>query len=51
MCRHVDNLKISHRDEAIVSDFAMALEKEFRPKTTISRDKVHDRPVFVSKKQ
>ena len=42
VCWHVDDLKISHRDEAIVSEFAMALAKEFGPKTTISRGKVHD---------
>ena len=42
VCWHVDDLKISHRDEAIVSEFAMALAKEFGPKTTISRGKIHD---------
>ena len=42
VCWHVDNLKISHRDQAIVSKFAMALSKEFGPKTTISRGKVHN---------
>ena len=38
----MDDLKISHRDKAIVSEFAIALAKEFGPKTTISRGKVHD---------
>ena len=42
VCWHVDDLKISHRNEAIVSEFAMALAKEFGRKTTISRGKVHD---------
>ena len=42
VCWHVDDLNISHRDEAIVSEFAMALAKEFGPKTTISRGKMHD---------
>ena len=41
-CWHGDDLKISHRDEAIVSEFAMALADEFGPKNTISRGKVHD---------
>ena len=34
--------KISHRDEAITSEFAIALANEFGPKTTISRAKVHN---------
>ena len=42
MCWHVDDLKISHRDKAIVSEFVMAPAKEFGPKTTISRGKVHN---------
>ena len=42
ICWHGDNLKISHRDKAIVSEFAMTLAKEFGPKTTLSRGKVHD---------
>ena len=41
MCWHVDDLKISHRDEAIVSEFVMAPGKEFGPKTTPFRGKVH----------
>ena len=41
MCWHVDDLKISHRDKAIVSEFVMTLAKEFGPKTTIPRGKVH----------
>ena len=39
---HVDDLKISYRDEAMASEFAIALAKEFGPKTTILRGKVHD---------
>ena len=42
LCWHVDDLKISHRDETLVSEFKMALAKEFGPKTTISRGKVHN---------
>ena len=43
MCWHVDDLKTSHRDKAIVSEFAMALAKEFGLKTTISRIKCTSR--------
>ena len=39
VCWHVDDLKISHRDKAIVSEFAMALADEFGPKTKIPRGK------------
>jgi hypothetical protein len=35
VCWHVDDLKISHRDKAIVSEFVIVLAREFRPKTTI----------------
>ena len=42
MCWHVDDLKIFHRVEVIVSEFVMALEKEYGPKTTVSRGKVHN---------
>ena len=38
----MDDLKISHRDKAIVSEFTMALAKEFGPKTTISRGKMYN---------
>ena len=37
----MDDSQISQRDKAIVSEFAMALAKEFGPMTTISRGKVH----------
>ena len=36
-----EQIAVCHRKEAIVSEFAMALAKEFEPKTTISRGKVH----------
>ena len=42
VCWHVDDLEIPHRDEAIVSEFVIALVNEFVPKTTISRGKAHD---------
>ena len=42
VCWHVDNLKISHRDEEVVSAFAIKTSETYRPKTTISRGKVHD---------
>ena len=42
ICWHVDNLKISHRDKAIVSEFTMVLADEFGLKTTISGGKVYD---------
>ena len=38
----MDDLKISHRDEATVSEFTMAIAKKFGQKTAISRGKVHD---------
>ena len=42
MCWHVDDLNISHRGKGIVREFVMALAKEFGPKTTLFRGKVHD---------
>ena len=42
VCWHVGNLKISYRDEAIVSEFTEAMAKEFVTKTTILRGKVYD---------
>ena len=39
---HVDDLKISHSDEEMISAFDIELAEEFGPKTTISRVKVHD---------
>ena len=42
VCWHVDYLKISHRDEEVVSAFAIQIVETYGPKTTISRCKVHD---------
>ena len=42
VCWYVDNLKISHRDKATVSEFTMVLADEFGLKTTISGGKVYD---------
>ena len=42
VCWHVDNLKISHRDEEVVSAFVIQTSKIYGPKTTISRGNVHD---------
>ena len=42
VCWHVDDLKISHRDEEMIYACAIDLAEEFGPKTTISRGKVHD---------
>ena len=39
---HVDELKISHRDEEMISALAIELAEEFGSKTTISTGKVHD---------
>ena len=41
VCWHVDDLKISHRDEEVVSAFAIEMADMFGPKTTISRGDVH----------
>ena len=42
VCWHVEDLKISHRDEEVVSAFAIKIAETYVPKTTISRGKVHD---------
>jgi hypothetical protein len=39
---NVDDLKIPHRDEEVVSTFVIEMAKIFGPKTTISRGDVHD---------
>ena len=39
---HIDDLKISHRDEEMVPAFDIELAEKFSPKMTISRVKVHD---------
>ena len=38
---HVDDLKVSHKDENSVMAFAENLAKIYRPKTTVYRGKVH----------
>ena len=41
ICWHVDDLKISYRDDEMVSAFAIDLAEEFSHKMTISRGEVH----------
>ena len=41
-CRHVDEQKISHRDEEMVTEFAVNMATIYREKTTISRGRVQD---------
>ena len=42
VCWHVDDLKISHRDEDMVTAFAVQMASIYGAKTTISRGRVHD---------
>ena len=42
ICWHVDDLKVSHKDEDVVTAFAVAMGKEFGSSTTIKRGKVFD---------
>ena len=42
VCWHFDDLKISHRDEDMVTAFAVDMANIYRVKTTISRGRVHD---------
>ena len=42
VCWHVDDLKISHRDEEMVTAFAVEIANIYGAKTTISRGRVHD---------
>ena len=42
ICWHLDDLKMSHVEKLAVSELALKLVKCYRPKTTISRGKVHD---------
>ena len=42
VCWYIDNIKISQRDEEVVSAFTIQIEETYGPKTTISRGKVHD---------
>ena len=41
VCWHVDDLKVSHKDEAAVTALALKLASLYGEKTTISRGKVH----------
>ena len=41
ICWHVDDLKVSHKDENAVTALAEKLAELYGPKTTISRGKVH----------
>ena len=41
VCWHVDNLKISHKDNNLVSAFAINIASIFGDKTTITRGRVH----------
>ena len=42
VCWNVDDIKISHRDEEVVSAFAIQISETYGPKTIISRGKVYD---------
>ena len=42
VCWHVDDLKISHRDEEMVTVFTVKMANIYRAKTTISRGRVND---------
>ena len=42
ICWHVDDLKVSHKDDDVVTAFAVAMGKEFGNGTTIKRGKVFD---------
>ena len=42
ICWHVDDLKVSHKEEDVVTTFAVAMGKEFGSGTTTKRGKVFD---------
>ena len=42
ICWHVDNFKVSHKDENTVMALAENLAELYGPKTTISHGKVHE---------
>ena len=42
VCWHVDDLKISHRDEEMVTAFTVEMANIYGANTTISRGRVHD---------
>ena len=41
ICWHVDNLKLSHKDDNAVTALAEKLAELYGPNTTVSRGKVH----------
>ena len=41
ICWHVDDLKVSHKEESAVTALTMKLSELYGLKTTICRDKVH----------
>ena len=42
VCWHVDDLKVSQVDENEVTSFSLNLARLYGPKTTISREKIHE---------
>ena len=42
VCRHFDDLKISHRDEEMVTAFTVDMANIYKENTTILRCRVHD---------
>ena len=42
ICWHVDNVKVSHKDENAVMALAKKLAELYGPKTNVSRRKVHE---------
>ena len=42
VCRHFDDLKISHRDEEMVTAFTVDMANIYGSNTTIARGRVHD---------
>ena len=42
VCWHVDDLKVSHKEESAVTSLAMKLSELYGSKTTICRGKVHE---------
>ena len=42
ICWHVDDLKVSHKDENAVTALAEKLAELYGPKTAVSRGKIHE---------
>ena len=42
ICWHVDDLKVSHKDDNAVTELAEKLAEIYGPKATVSRGKVHE---------